>query len=743
MPRWLAWTLGALFVLALGLHAHQPLLGEGGGIGFSQSDLRALLGVSDCLDQGRLRAQAGCYFDAQQSGARPLAALSLATSTALWSDGGSLGGARALPLRVENLLMLLLAAIGAGLFLRRLALPWLGDEHARAAAWVSIVFCLLHPLAFAGIVSIAARGDLIALALGTWAGAVFLRGRQTRDARAPFKAGGLVLAAGFASGLAGALPIVLAAAEFLAGRRFRSWSARSRSSLTMLAVFAACAGAEPLLRRALGAPLASSAATHSGLEELALALERLGVLALPINSESLSFAAYLLAAALLVAALEPAFSAARSAPRLWSLILALGAAAMLAASFVGLGVRVSPGDFTQAESLLPGVFVASAGAALASTSLGGLRRSLMPAILATGWAMLANGHAASWAASIERFALVRSEIEQAMRSDERPQAVCLLDVPVSIEGFAALQPGMAHDYLSAPEVLAENAGELEQLRKLAQPRVKVRTATRGAWTQFVRTTRFSQWREAGLVLVLDVEGARVHLRLPKASPSTGSRRWFRDGVSTVLDWESLSLRVVSAQGARETDIARAPFLSWSASGIDGHFTSGEIRGVWIDEGGEPRAYFDVGDSVEWLCSGRVQLASPVQGWSNLSEADARDESQAFDPPPLPQARSRDWRVPVLASSLADAAQTTLARSGESGVWSLSLCNLETLEQARFELEHSPADDPQAWRARGAGRVAAAWAARGHELAWSLAYSARGVVLVRAEGSVLPGGAQAR
>jgi len=743
MPRWLAWTLGALFVLALGLHAHQPLLGESGGAGFSQSDLRALLGVADCLDDGRLRANPGAYFDAQASGVRPLAAFSLATSTALWSDGGALGGARALPMRVENLLLLLLAAIGAGLFLRRLALPWLGDEHARAAAWVSVVLCLLHPLAFAGIVSLAARGDLIALALGSWAGAIFLRGRQARNSRAPIQAGGFLLAAGFASGLALAFAVLLAVAELLSGRRFRSWPARLRSATLTLLAYGACAMVEPLLRLALGAPPPPSGAQHSGLEQVALALERLGVLALPVNSASQSFAVYLLAATLLVISLEPAFSAARSAPRLWSLILALGAAAMLAASLVGVGVRVSPGDFTQSAVLLPGVFAVSAGAALAATAIGGLRRTLVPAIIAGGWAAMAHVHAGAWLASIERFALVRAEVESAAAAAERPHALCLLDVPELIRGFAPLDRGSPQDFLAAPELLAKDAQQLQRLRQQGLPPLRVLAGSRSAFTQFARTTRCAMWREAGLVVVLGVDAQRVPLRLPKAAPTTGSRRWFRDGVSTVLDWESLSLRMVSAQGTRETDIARAPFLSWNASGIDGRFSAGEIQGVWVDFDGEPRAYFDVDASLEWLCSGRVLLASPVQGWSNLREADAQDELPNFDPPPVPQARDEDWLVPQLASSLADAAQTTLARNGASGAWGLSLCNLETLEQARFELERSPDDDPQAWRARGAGRVAADWTRRGQELAWCLSYSAQGVVLVRAEGIVLPDGARAR
>src|SRR5262245_11507318 len=120
MPRWLAWTLGALFALALVLHAHEPVWRPAGpGRGFSESDLRALLAVEDCLEDGRLRADPRPYFTAPAPADHPLAALSLALSSALWSDGGAFGAASPTPLRVENLLLLALAAAGAGVALRR------------------------------------------------------------------------------------------------------------------------------------------------------------------------------------------------------------------------------------------------------------------------------------------------------------------------------------------------------------------------------------------------------------------------------------------------------------------------------------------------------------------------------------------------------------------------------------------------------------------------------------------------
>jgi hypothetical protein len=416
------------------------------------------------------------------------------------------------------------------------------------------------------------------------------------------------------------------------------------------------------------------------------------------------------------------------------LVLALGAAAVLAASFAGFGVRVAPGDFTRAQVLLPGMFAVCACLALASTALGGLRRALIPAILATGWAAMAHGHAASWVLAQQRFALARAEVSRALLMEPRPAALLLIDVPVLVSGFAPLDAARPQSFLSAPEIQANDATELARLRELKQPRVRVHAPSRAAATQFAHTQAGLALREAGLALALDGAGGRALLRLPKASPTSGSRRWFRDGASTALDWEALSIRGVSARGTRETDLSRAPFLGWNASGIDGQFTQGEIQGVWIDYGSEPRVHFDVGASLEWNCSDRVLLAWPVEGWSNISEAEGHDELANFDPPPVPEVRGDDWRLQGLESSVTIAAQTTLARRGASGEWRLLLCNLHTLEQLRLELQPSAAQAGD-WIAHGAGRVASAWTRQGHEFAWSVEYSALGIALVREQGLV--------
>ncbi|HTF91057.1 MAG TPA: hypothetical protein VK843_21765 [Planctomycetota bacterium] len=738
MPRWLAWTLGALFTLALVLHAHGPLFAASEpGAGFSAADMRALLSVRDCLDHGSLRADPKVYFEASEAGQHPLGALSLAISTRLWSDGGAFGAASPRPLRAENLILLLIAAAGAGVFLRRLALPWLGDDHARAAAWVAAALCLVHPLAFAAVGSLAARGDLLALGFGTWACVEFLRGRQLRKSRAAIRAGVLALCAGLSSDLAWALPFALALAEFVSGRRYRTWIARARTASVTLLAYGLCVAIEPLLRSLLGWARAGASIDRPLTESLALAVEKLGVLALPVNPSSASFAAYLLAAAALVVALEPAFSAARSAPRLWSLILAIGALAVLAACFWGSGVRVQPGDFTRAEVLAAGLLIVSASLALASTALSGLRRSLMPAIVATSWAAIAHVHASAWMTAQTSVDHARHDVARAQDQAPPPAAVLLLDVPELVHGFSPLDRSQSQAFLAAPEFQVRNAAELELAR--AKPTPFLAVATRAAFVQFSRSEQFAQLRPAGIAVAIDAASPseRIVIRLPAPEPTTSPMRWFSEGANIALDWEALSVQWVSARVQREQDLSLPPFLSWTAKGIDGHFKSGEIQGVWVDYAGEPLASFDVAASAEWLCAGRILQATPVNGWSNLSGADAQNQLPGFDPKSAPQPVGDDWRIANCASPIVDAAEITLGRRGTSGTWRLKFCNLETLEQVGFELAPDSSTAGGARIAQGAGRLASQWTARGQAFAWCVEYAARGVVLVRDEGIVKP------
>lgn len=726
MSRGLALLLGALFVFALLVHAHQPVFAEiaAPGRGLTFTEWRALSAAANTLDDGRPGLAMEPYLRARDAGLEPLSAASLGLSLCLFSDGvgGDPRRVHAWALRVENLLIFAAVAAGVGVLLRRWASSWVGDEHARAAAWTGAVLCMVHPLAFAAGASIDARGDLIALALACFAAARYLGARQRRQARGIGLAVLLFVAAAFASRLCLGFALLFGLAEFLAVRRHRSFATRLRSSLSAWVGFSALAWTPSLLRALFAGGASASVETDVRFsEQAAIALEKLGVLALPIDTASLSFAAYLVVAALLVIALEPALSAARLAPRSWSWIVGVGAVVVLLASAFGAPLRVRPDDFTHARVLLPGVAAVCAGLALSSTALTGLRRSLVPAILATAFAAMTHEHAASWSRALHGFEGLRAEIDASHASSPRPAAVIVMDRPASIEGFSLLDRDEGLAGLSPDASLW------------------VAVASRDAFAQFTRTRKFAELRAGGVRVVMDatggVAGERWTLDLPRPAPSGEQRRWFREGASSALDWDSLTLRSVHARGPRGTDVARDPFLGFDAAGIDGRFRGGELRGVWIDSGGEPRACFDVGSSLAWLCSQRVRLAWPVAGWSDLSDADASDDLPRFDVEPSIRVDGQDWRFAMPASVLMDAGEATLARRGERGRLRLTLLDLETLEQVEFT-PLSPDGGPTRV-AEQAGRIAARWTARGRQVAWCLEYLASGVAIVRAEGLTLP------
>ena len=120
---------------------------------------------------------------------RPLAALSLVLTSRLWTEGGEWTPRAVFSLRLENLALLLLAAVGISRFLRRMLEPWSGREQARAASHAARVLVALHPLAAAAVASASARGDLLGAALAAFAANMFLRGRQERSKRLVVQAG--------------------------------------------------------------------------------------------------------------------------------------------------------------------------------------------------------------------------------------------------------------------------------------------------------------------------------------------------------------------------------------------------------------------------------------------------------------------------------------------------------------------------------------------------------------------------
>ncbi|MFT5690677.1 MAG: hypothetical protein ACI8PQ_003535, partial [Planctomycetota bacterium] len=233
-------------------------------------------------------------------------------------------------LRVEGLLYLGLGALGLALFTRRLLLPWAGSVHAAAAGWAAALIFLVHPLASVAVAGVSVRGELLAVVLALWSGAFFLRGRQ--DRRIGFTVTSFVLCGlgGFASNVALGLPVLFACAEFASAHRYRTVRGRLRTTMTTLFVFGIAASLDLMLHvsRLGGASfpsmvraLANAAEPNALAGEVHRMLSELGALVLPVGSDALGPAGFVLAGAVFLLSAQPALLAARSAPRLWSMLL--------------------------------------------------------------------------------------------------------------------------------------------------------------------------------------------------------------------------------------------------------------------------------------------------------------------------------------------------------------------------------------------------------------------------------------
>jgi hypothetical protein len=183
-------------------YAHKPLLGAG----FLGSDAAVLEDVGEAFEGGR----DGAAWSVAALDHRPAAALSLAFSRSLHATDSVYTPGDAGRLRLEGLLILVIAAFGVRVAVIRALRPWTGEDHARAAGATAGAFLMIHPLIVPVVGHLNNRGDVVALAASAWSVALLLKGRQDRRA--------------VAIGLAFALALVAAASSPSAWRRKRQAS---------------------------------------------------------------------------------------------------------------------------------------------------------------------------------------------------------------------------------------------------------------------------------------------------------------------------------------------------------------------------------------------------------------------------------------------------------------------------------------------------------------------------------------
>jgi hypothetical protein len=360
---------------------------------------------------------------------------------------GPLGLSPALFYRIENLLWLALACLGAERFLRRVVRPWIGAAQAARASATAAFLLFLHPLCLPSVASLSGRSDLLALCFGAFSAAAFLRGRQEHSQLHIGISYGLALLASLSGQVALMLPFAVALGELASAHRYRPLRRRLRTAATSLLVFG--------LLVQLNALVVSLSTQHGYYPQVGYSVlrlfepggfqrallygaEKFGALLLPANWATLGALGLLLAAGLLALVLGPALSAARSAPRLWGWISLWWLAAVSLGLLFSLHERISLDGLAQARQLLPAVAATCAGLGLYSTAMQGPQRLAVPLGLALGYAVLAHGNALPWRVGAEQLERFRADLLYAHRAIGPRTPLLVLDAPHQVLGLDPL-----------------------------------------------------------------------------------------------------------------------------------------------------------------------------------------------------------------------------------------------------------------------------------------------------------------
>jgi hypothetical protein len=712
-------SVWVLVTIALVAYSYAPILSAG----FVGDDLRVLVGLGS--GPGDL---SGLYA-VPETGARPLAALSLYLSAMLHAASDTWTGSEALALRLENLALLALAAYGLRRLLARAIRPWTGADQADAAGVAAGLLFLVHPLCVATVVRIGSRGDLLAIALGAWAVHSFLRARQERQPAWLVLTGVLAILAGLSSPHAIFLPLALAAVEYVSARRHRVRGVRLRTAGTTALLYGALVALEAFGRVAFagstpgsGDPrgLAAAPVPEGLAEAVGVGVEKLGVLLLPVGQGTFGVFGFVLAGAVLLFALQPAFTAARSAPRLWARILLGWLVSIAVAELPSAGVRVPPLALESAEVLLNGALVMGIALGIASTAVEGSRRRSLPWALALVYALIAHQAALPFAQAADDVAALQADLARARSDHPAAQHFFIVGSGTRCGGGlgARAAPTLLLDPIFGPSAGAAGADarELEW------------TALRAA----LRQPESEAWRARGLVVLVAAEGgARTSYMIPPLEPSTGPSFWRREGQSpSELEIDAVSTRAIRVRALPDTTPGAAPELHWTGSGDAA--PQGVESGVWVSTEEGPVVWFDL-TSLEWLVAGRVRsLWFPGQ-LTTLSIAEVLGDVLPLEGNPVPRRDRADWSFDLPATP----PPTPFEARGR---WVLSLLDLGSLAYREFPT--SAGSDAQLEFPGVAAVVQRAQRRGAGPIEWSLEWRSGSQVLARAHNRrVALGGAE--
>lgn len=610
-------------------YAHRPLLGAG----FLGSDAAVLEDLDLSFSGGGL----GSPWSVDALENRPLAAASLAFSRSFHAKGGVYTPGDAGRLRLESLLILVIAAFGVRAAVIRALRPWTGEDHARAAGAAAGAFLMMHPLLVPVVAHLPARGDVVALAASAWSVALLLKGRQDRRAVAFGSAFVLAVIAAASSPTAVLLVPLGFGLEFVASRRHRPMRVRLKTGVQVAAGYSAAMLLEWTVRVSMqpsagkaGAiadvgfdPAAMLAPPALGVARaIGVAAEKTGVVVLPVNTTGVGTLGYVLAVAALLAALHPGFVAARAAPRLWGRMLGGWAIAIGVLLAFGITERTQPASLSDAPDTMALAVVMAIGLGISATALSGARRTVLPVVTGGLYALLtaASGTTINWAAA--EVGQLHEAILDAAQQDGWERSIWVLDPPREIAGVKALAPEHDASLTSAPFL------------PKGTPPIQMHGVPAASFWLLTDEPEFLAARQRGVSVFLppvraDVLGepetvqvTRRHnallrrevVRLKPAGPGSalgpsGSFGWVGEGAAP--SGRSFDPLVAGAAIAvPPPDLGAAdvrgttPVIRWvgAESGA-----GGQRSGVWLaDQAGAPLAAFWLGEDPRWFLGGELR-----------------------------------------------------------------------------------------------------------------------------------------
>ncbi|HIG10525.1 MAG: hypothetical protein ABGY71_02010 [bacterium] len=755
LSRLRAWWL---LIVLLMVVVFQPLFG-GTAVG---ADYLSLAEASRLLQPSLdgARAQPVDFFlNSGGSAGRPLAALSLAVSSWIWTAGGVWTPVALGALRMENMILLLVCAYLLGRFVRRLVAAWTGPEEAAAAGHAAWLFLCIHPLSVSAVASPAARGDLLGGLCAVAAGTAFLRGRQEGSYRFVVLAAVCTLACSLASELGYLVPFWLALIEYYSSRRYRRGAVRMRTAFSTLLAFSAAASADIVLRAFQGLPAAPPDLNRSlwmflDLGDMWLAgfhaLEKLGVLMVPVNQAGAGGIGYILAVLVLVGVLRPALHAGRSAPRFWATVLLAWLVVVLLTASMRAFTTVVQAEFSQAAGLFPAVLVMVIGMGLAATAVSGRRRYGIPLVVALMLAVLARSNAVSWRKSADEARDFQEQVGEVIAKGGAAQRYLVVDAPGLTSGYRAL-PEALDEIFSRPFGFRDGAPNW------------LRLIDSSALVAFAREREFDHLRREGLVIVLrrsssSAQNASAAEEPDEAEPQ-GFGRWRGQALEiaglapSVLAWRnadpdsedeqsvfsrghwvgvagdvpyfadssSIEQITVAVAGSEPTEFDDPPQIFWRARG--GLMGGGDLRGVWLRSGEGRRAVFDPGGRLEWLLGPRLDSLLLI---GSLAEA---QDAEVWPTPPRVQGvvgfgmRGEDWTF------LPRISDEELLFEGTSE-WVVTLFDL--VDWSYLEIPCEVDVEERVLAPEVEDFLRHVWSGRGH-LAWSLERRVEGLVVARSKG----------